>query len=167
MLRKTRSISVVTVIISLSALATQFAPSQVGAQEEREPMPSAASMVSPYELVCSSCHDNRSEESLAPSRQALRELAPERVVEALSNGPMAVFGEQFSEDEKRAMAELITGKPFGGTEDRTAAAMSNQCSAPLTLDDPFGKPGWNGWTPDPTKSYRFQSEEAGGLSTLR
>lgn len=156
--------SSVTVILHLSVMAMLIFALPIQAQEEREPMPSAASMVSPYELVCSSCHDNRSDESLAPSRQALRELSPERVVEVLNDGPMAVFGAQFNDDEKRAMAELITGKPFGGTEDRTAAAMSNQCSAPLNLDDPFGKAGWNGWTPDPTKSYRYQSEEAGGLT---
>ncbi len=162
MLRIIRSMYFVTVPSAL--LMTQLILSPVAAQEEREPMPSAASMVSPYELVCSSCHDNRSDESLAPSRQALRELSPERIVEALTTGPMAVFGEKFGADEKRAMAELITGKPFGGTVDRTAAAMSNQCSAPLTLDKPFSKPSWNGWAPDPTRSYRFQSVEAGGLT---
>jgi len=166
---KTKMMNTLTVIFPLLVMAAQLLPSTVLAQEERELMASSVSMVVPYELVCASCHDNRSTESLAPSRQTLRQLDPERVLAALTEGPMVAFagwpdGSQFTEDELRALAELVTGKPFGGTADRTAAAMSNQCSAPLTLDDPFSKARWNGWTPDPTRSYRFQPEEAGGLT---
>ena len=152
-----------TVILALSALIALVLRSPVRAQEPVAPA-SAASMVSPYEGSCAACHDNRSTESLAPSRQALRQLEPERALVALTTGPMAIFTEDFTEDQLRAMAELVTGKPFGGSADRTAAAMSNQCSGPLTLDDPFERPRWNGWTPDPTKSYRFQPQEAGGLT---
>ena len=42
--------------------------------------------------------------------------------------------------------------------------MSNPCASPLRFDDPFAQPGWNGWTPDPTRSYRFQPQEAAGLT---
>lgn len=164
MTKTTGSMRLMTDTFVAAVLMIPLTLSPAMAQEETEPPPSAAGMVSPYELVCSSCHDNRSDESLAPSRQALRELAPERVLEALTTGPMAVFGKDFSEGEKRAMAELITGKPFGGTVDRTAAAMSNQCRAALSLDNPFSKPRWNGWSPDPTRSYRFQADEAAGLT---
>ena len=155
-----RDLTAARAVFLLSLISPAFGQ----AQQEREPAPSPASMVSAYELVCSSCHDNRSEESLAPSRQAMRHMVPERVLEALNNGPMTVFAKEFSEDEKRAMAELVTGKPFGGTVDRTAAAMSNQCPNPLVLDDPFGKPAWNGWMPDPTNGYRYQPREAAGLT---
>ena len=169
MVRRVLLMRAVTVIAPLSVLMAQFLSSPARAQQEPEPMASAASMVSPYEAVCAACHDNRSEESLAPSRQTLRQMDPERVLAALKEGPMVAFtsrpdGSKFREDELRAMAELVTGKPFGGSADRTAAAMSNQCSAPLSLDDPFSKPRWNGWTPDPTQSYRFQPEESGGLT---
>ena len=139
------------------------------AQDEPVPPASTAAMVVPYELVCASCHDNQSGENLAPLRQTLRQMPPERVYAALTTGPMAAFaawpdGRKFAEDELRAMAELITGKPFGDIVDRTAAGMSNQCSAPLVLDDPFSKPSWNGWTPDPTKSYRYQSAASAGIT---
>lgn len=163
MLRQPLLKRVPTVILALSALIALVLRSPVRAQEPVAPA-SAASMVSPYEGSCAACHDNRSTESLAPSRQALRQLEPERALAALTTGPMAIFTEDFTEDQLRAMAELVTGKPFGGSADRTAAAMSNQCSGPLTLDDPFERPRWNGWTPDPTKSYRFQPQEAGGLT---
>ena len=127
-------------------------------------MASAASMVSPFEASCAACHGHRSSESLAPTRQTLRELDPERVLAALTTGPMAVYAGDFKEDELRAMAELVTGKLFVDAADGTAGAMSNQCDGPLTLDDPFEKPRWNGWTPDPTQSYRFQPQQAGGLT---
>lgn len=169
MLKRVLTMSAATVIFTISVLMMQLIPSTVRAQQEPEPTASASSMVSPYEAICAACHDNRSTESLAPSRQALRQMDPERVLAALTEGPMAAFatgydGSKLREDELRAMAELVTGKPFGSTADRTAAAMSNQCSAPLTLDDPFEKPRWNGWTPDPTRAYRFQPKEAGGLT---
>jgi len=65
------------------------------------------------------------------------------------------------------MAELVTGKPFGGSvAHRRAEAMSNQCSVPLSLDNSSGS-AWNGWSPDPTKSYRFQPAEAAGLTGLQ
>ncbi len=154
----------VTVILALAALMALSLPSPAGAQEPAPPTASAVSMVDPFESYCATCHDNRSSESLAPSRQTLRQLEPERVLAALKEGPMVTYAERFSEDELRAMAELMTGKPFGGSADRTAAAMSNQCRGPLTLNDPFDKPSWNGWAPDPTKSYRFQPQESGGLT---
>ena len=153
----------VKAMLALSALIALSLQSTVRAQEPAQ-LASTASMVSPYELRCATCHDNSSSESLAPSRQTLRQMDPERVLDAMTSGPMATFAEGLNEEQLRAMAELVTGKPFGGSADRTAAAMSNQCSGPLTLNDPFEKPRWNGWTPDPTKSYRFQPEEAGGLT---
>ena len=149
--------------IFASALVVQSFPAPVSAQQEPAPV-SAVSMVSPFESYCATCHGNRSSESEAPTRQTLRQMDPERVLAALTVGPMVTYAERFNEDQLRAMAELVTGKPFGGTADRTAAAMSNQCRGPLTLNDPFGKPSWNGWSPDPTKSYRFQPQATGGLN---
>ena len=149
--------------IFASALVVQSFPAPVSAQQEPAPV-SAVSMVDPFESYCATCHGNRSPESEAPTRQTLRQMDPERVLAALTVGPMVTYAERFNEDQLRAMAELVTGKPFGGTADRTAAAMSNQCRGPLTLNDPFGKPSWNGWSPDPTKSYRFQPQATGGLN---
>ena len=151
-------------IFALSALMAQSFAQPASARQEPGAIASTSGMLLFYEAVCAACHDNSSSESLAPSRRTLRQLDPERVFVALTEGPMTAFVEGFGEEELRAMAELVTGKPFGGSADRTSAAMSNQCSGPLTLDDPFGKPRWNGWAPDATKSYRFQPEEAGGLN---
>jgi polyvinyl alcohol dehydrogenase (cytochrome) len=77
---------------------------------------------------------------------------------------MQVQGQTMTDEQKRAIAELVTGKQFGGTADRSVAAMSNACSAPLRLDNPMTKPRWNGWNPDQTTSYRFVPPETGKLT---
>lgn len=125
-----------------------------------------ASEVLNFERRCTACHDNPAPESRAPSREGLRALTPERVLAAL-NGPMAVNATGMNEEQKRAMAELVTGKPFGGAEAmaaRAASAMPNRCASPLRLDNPWTKPRWNGWSPDPETGWRFQSPQAAGMT---
>jgi polyvinyl alcohol dehydrogenase (cytochrome) len=127
-----------------------------------------ASMTSRFEGGCAICHDNPAAQatgaSRAPTREALRALTPERVYAALTTGSMQVQGQTMTDEQKRAIAELVTGKQFGGTADRSVAAMSNACSAPLRLDNPMTKPRWNGWNPDQTTSYRFVPPETGKLT---
>ena len=122
------------------------------------------SMTLDYEMRCASCHDNRSPDNRAPSRETLRQLPPERVLAAVTTGPMGEFVAGLREEQLSALAELVTGKPFGGAADRAATAMSNPCAGPLSLDDPFERPHWNGWAPDPTRSHRFQDNAAAGLT---
>ena len=122
------------------------------------------SMTLDYEMRCAPCHDNRSPDNRAPSRETLRQLAPERVLAAVTTGPMVEFVAGLREEQLSALAELVTGKSFGGTTDRAATAMSNPCANPLSLNDPFERPHWNGWTPDPTRSHRFQEKAAARLT---
>ena len=94
----------------------------------------------------------------------MRQMTPERVLAAVTTGPMVVYAERMGDEQKRALAELATGKPFGGVADRTAAAMQNRCAGALELNDPFGQPRWNGWSPDPTRHHRFQPAAAGRVT---
>ncbi len=119
MLRRVLTMSAVTVIFPVFALMTPLISSPVQAQDVPEPMASAASMLSTYEAVCASCHDNQGDDILAPSRQALGQMDPERVLIALKDGPMVAYTSEFREDELRAMAELVTGKPLGDSAGRT------------------------------------------------
>ena len=119
MLRRVPTMSALTVIFPVFVLMTQLLPSPVQAQDVPEPVASAASMVPAYEAVCASCHDNPSEEIQAPSREALGQMDPERVLASLKDGPMVAYTSEFSEDELRAMAELVSGKPLGNAVDRT------------------------------------------------
>src|SRR5262245_15366980 len=123
-----------------------------------------AQQVIVFERRCATCHDNPGPDSRAPSREALRALTPERVHTALTTGSMAANATGMNDLQKRAMAELVTGKPFGGAAPRAASSMSNRCQAPLALSDPWSQPQWNGGTPDPERGWRMQSAENGGLT---
>ena len=176
--RTLMSLSAVVAFIFFTALALYTVPSAADAlptvrstvtlqpQEEfrRPGDASMAGMVPYFEWFCINCHESNDPEMRAPSREALRRMDPERILQALTTGPMAEFVPEFNEEQLRAMAELASGKPFGGIADRTADAMSNPCASPLRLDDPFSKPAWNGWAPDPTRSYRFQPQAAAGFT---
>src|SRR5262245_745874 len=118
---------------------------------------SPANLVGQAERGCFSCHDVASNVPNGPSRQSLWNMTPEKLYEAISTGPKAshisVQTEITNDAQKRAVAELITGRAFAGGPDRSAAAMGNKCAAPLTLD--MSKPKWNGFSPD-VENKRFQ-----------
>jgi polyvinyl alcohol dehydrogenase (cytochrome) len=128
------------------------------------PPPPSVTMTGQFDRRCAVCHDNPETSSRAPSREAMGQFSPDRVLAAITNGPMAVHAEGLREEQKRALAELVTGKPFGGSAARAAAAMPNRCATPLSLRGAFSRSVWNGWSPDPTRQWRFQPAAAAGLT---
>ena len=77
-----------------------------------------------------------------PTPEALRQLAPDAIVTALTSGRMRVQGDALSIEERRAVAEFLTGRPVDGhvVRARTAAP----ASPPLGVAA-LEEPGWNGW----------------------
>jgi polyvinyl alcohol dehydrogenase (cytochrome) len=239
-------------------LLIQLLSFSVQAQEDADPVATAASIESKYQAICASCHEDPNNGIQAPTRHALAQMGPDQVLAALKDGPMVVYTSEFREDELRAMArlltgkapgnsveqtiypatmigafengcavchdnspagrpvsggtapagmpsrfdiqemdsdellaalnrpiavhdkserfrmfddekhkraviELVTGKPFGGVADRGASAMPNQCVTPINLDGWEEKPSWNGWDPEPGV-HRFMSEADGGIT---
>src|SRR3989442_5382698 len=63
-----------------------------------------------YIESCAMCHDGGSDR--APSREALRQMSPDRVLAALESGPMISMANRRSPAERRALAEFVTGKSF-------------------------------------------------------
>ena len=116
-----------------------------------------------YEDRCAMCHGTKSLVPNAVSREALRSFPPERVLKALTTGTMAANASGLSEQEKRGLAEYLTGRPFGNAADRSAKAMPNRCADGMPMRDPSSGPHWNGMSPDPTTSARFQPAAAAGL----
>src|SRR6476659_3808471 len=68
-----------------------------------------------YEQHCSTCHSAPAAGSRAPDRQALGQLTPEAILDAITTGPMAVNAEGMSPVEKRALAEHLALRPLGST----------------------------------------------------
>src|SRR6186713_950834 len=116
---------------------TQGTPAAPGQQDGPDRPTSTADQVMGFERRCAICHDNPGPDSRAPSREALRQLTPERVLAALTTGSMTSRATGMNDAQKRAMAELVTGKPFGDAAPRSAASMKNRCDAPLALQSPW------------------------------
>ena len=156
-----RFIPIVTAFLALHPGAGWAQPATPARSDEPS---SPAEQVIVFERRCATCHDNPGPDSRALSREALRALTPERVLAALTTGSMASNATGISDPEKRAMAELVTGKPFGGSAERAASAMKNRCESPLTLNSPWTQSSWNGGNPDSQTGWRFQSAQKGGLT---
>jgi polyvinyl alcohol dehydrogenase (cytochrome) len=113
-----------------------------------------------YDAACAQCHDAPAQGSRAPAKDALRGRSPEAIVDALTGGAMRYQGLSLSGSERRALAEYLTGKSFGG--DITGAGAA-RCSAPPPLRDPSNVPAWNGWGPTIANTH-FQSAAQAGLT---
>jgi len=151
------------ILLALVPLAPAIVATQSPPSSPAIPSSSAAQVMA-FERRCATCHDNPGPESRAPSREALRRFTPEQVLAALTTGSMASRSRDISDEQKRTMAELVTGKPFGGAAPRAASAMKNRCAAPLTLKNPWTEPRWNGWSPDPQTQWRFQPAAAARMT---
>ena len=113
-----------------------------------------------YRRHCAMCHE-ASAQTRAPSRDALRQLTPERIVYALESiaSPMSSVGLARTREERRALAAYLSGKPFGTEKPLDLDRMGCKQSGAF---DPASGLGWNGWSPDPSNN-RFQTAAAAGL----
>jgi len=113
-----------------------------------------------FEARCAQCHGANATERRAPSREALADMTPERVVEALTTGPMQAQAQGMSDAAKRAMAEFITGRPVGTAKSGAASAMPNRCEA-KPIGNLLAGPSWNGWGNDSMNSRAQTAANAG------
>lgn len=159
----------------LRAMAELVTGKSLGDTVEQTVYP--ARMVGAFENGCAVCHDNSpvgrpisggSAAANMPSRFDIQRMEAEELL-AVLNRPIAAHDESDrfriwdNEANKHAVVELVTGKPFGGVAHRQASAMSNQCAAPVNLDNWEVQPSWNGWDPE-LSVHRFVSEENGGIT---
>jgi len=111
-----------------------------------------------YKQHCAQCHEGGVER--APQSVAMKLMAPERVLAALTNGKMAEQGKALTPAQARAVSMFVTGKSFGGEE----APQQGVCAeAAATFDKPFSGPYWNGWGVN-AANVRMQPAAMAGLS---
>ncbi len=116
-----------------------------------------------FQTQCTSCHGNPAVER-APSPEAIREMPPEKIYNALlPGGLMAAQGQALTDQQKRGVAEFMSGRPLGSGSLGAAKDMPNPCSSNPPLANPAAGPTWNGWSPDQANT-RFQSAAVAGLS---
>ncbi|HME06890.1 MAG TPA: cytochrome c, partial [Bryobacteraceae bacterium] len=111
-----------------------------------------------YQKRCAGCHDNGV--GRAPGLEAFKQMSPESVESALTNGMMMIQGVTMSNAEIRWVAEFVTAKPFGGD----ALPQQAFCSGAKTWPaDPLAGPHWNGWGAG-ADNHRFQPAAMAGLT---
>jgi polyvinyl alcohol dehydrogenase (cytochrome) len=116
-----------------------------------------------FQHTCLNCH-GKPEFDRAPSPAALREMSPEHLYEVLTHGIMwTIVGKDLTDQERKLVAESISGRLMGSAASGDAAKMPNRCSANPPLPDPKSAPAWNGWGADLDNS-RFQDATQARLS---
>jgi polyvinyl alcohol dehydrogenase (cytochrome) len=114
-----------------------------------------------FQQRCVGCHGNPAFERAPPPR-VLRDLPPERILDALTTGVMSTVGATLSETERRMVSESVAGRPLGTSVSGRADNMPNRCTANPPLADPAAGPAWNGWGAS-LRNARFQPAEGAGL----
>ena len=113
-----------------------------------------------YKQNCAMCHDGGMDR--APTREALRGLSADRVLAAMETGPMISMASRRTAQERRILAEFITGKKLTGvleTKPRPEAMCQGSPAASLSQG-----PAWLGWGGGGINNTRFQDAEQAGLS---
>ena len=127
--------------------------------------PGTENGIAVFQTQCMTCHGNPNVER-APSPAAIREMSPERIYEALTTGIMKDQGAKLSDQDRRGVAEFMSGRPLGSAKLGDAKNMPNQCRNNPPLTDPARGPAWNGWGTDASNS-RFQPVQAAGLTATQ
>lgn len=115
-----------------------------------------------FQTHCMSCHGNPNVPQ-APAPDAIRQMPPERIYDALTTGVMKPQGATLTEDQRKMLATFLSGRPLGSLKEGDAKDMPNHCASNGPLGDPSAGPEWNGWSPDNINS-RFQDAKDGGLT---
>src|SRR5260221_10330863 len=131
------------VLVAVASLAQAQAP-----QPGEPPRLGTESGFGIFQQKCMTCHGKADAPEKVPDPQVLRQLTPERILDALTNGVMKIQGQALSDEEKRRVAESLSGRLLGSAAADDPKAMPNQCTANPPLKDPATGPAWNGWGAD-------------------
>jgi polyvinyl alcohol dehydrogenase (cytochrome) len=135
--------------IALSASGAAQGPPPGGARQGGGPggpppgafgAPPAPPGQATYDRACASCHSEA--DTGAPTRNALRAMTPEAILNALVNGKMQQQGSALSDADRRAVSEFLAARPLGATPASTAAS---KCATSPAMTDPSRGASWNGW----------------------
>jgi polyvinyl alcohol dehydrogenase (cytochrome) len=112
-----------------------------------------------FEASCITCHNG--DDARAPDLEAMRGRSPQAIIDALTSGSMKYQGLALSGDERRAVAEFITGRRLRGTVSGSTSGMCAGRRPPFV--NPLAGPSWNGWGAS-LQNTHFQTAAQAGLS---
>jgi polyvinyl alcohol dehydrogenase (cytochrome) len=112
---------------------------------------------------CMKCH-GKANMPQAPGVAALREFSAEKLYEFLTTSANSTHQAlTLSDDDKRHVAESLSGRLLGSAAIGDAKLMPNRCAANPPMSDPAGVPGWNGWG-NGANNDRFQPAASAGIT---
>ena len=114
-----------------------------------------------YKQGCASCHDGGLDR--VPSREAFKQMSPAGVLAAMETGPMISMAVRFTQPQRRAIAEYLTGKSFTDPIEVAASPKAMCANSPGTFSLSASGPTWNGWGMN-TSNTRFQDAAAAGFT---
>ncbi len=109
-----------------------------------------------FEQRCGRCHSASTAGTRAPDRVALSQLTPERVLDAITTGAMAVNAQGLTDAQKRTLAEQLTLRPLGASASGAKSAMTGWCASGPASRDLLEPTRWSGWGVDAGNS-RYQT----------
>jgi len=116
-----------------------------------------------YRQYCAQCH-SKSRALRAPQLNVLRRMEPQDVLDALEVGKMRFQGLRRTAEERRAIAEFITGKDLTqGLKAEEKQLLEGRCADTSAKFDPASGPQWNGWGAG-IANARFQPAEEAGVT---
>jgi polyvinyl alcohol dehydrogenase (cytochrome) len=121
--------------------------SQAAAGADSEGLPKAPG-AAVFDQSCAACHAKPSAPRV-PDMKALMGLTPEAIYSQMTTGVMVVQAQRLTDEQKRAVAEYLGGRPLDLNSTGSAETMPNRCTANPPMSDPAGSPAWNGWSAQP------------------
>jgi polyvinyl alcohol dehydrogenase (cytochrome) len=112
---------------------------------------------------CASCHAGPNHVERAPDLKTLMEFTPESVLAAMTTGVMVEPALGLSDNETRAIAEYLGGRPLDAKHSGAAESMTNRCPTNPPVADPSAGPSWNGWSAE-RGNTRFTATKNGGMT---
>ena len=100
----------------------------------------------------------------APDMDSLRSMSADRVLAAMETGPMISMAVGRSADERRAIAEAVTGKKLRNTLDVSPLPKAMCAATNRPAFNPATGATWAGWGGAGTSNARFQDARAAGLT---
>src|SRR5215216_7460906 len=109
-------IAAVFVVITCTAGGAQAPPPRPGGRGVATEMGFGL-----FRQRCLSCHGSTAVEK-APTPAVLREMSPERILDALTSGVMKPVGDTLTAEERRLVAESVAGRLLGTSTTGDAAS---------------------------------------------
>lgn len=144
----------------LVAIVTGAAPLRAaventpGVARKQEKYPLGAAV---YQQHCAACHDTGA--GRAPARVILSYLTPEAIVAALTTGPMQAQGSALSAEEKKQVAQHLSGQDIGAGQ--AAAAPPPPCPPEHAAFDRMAVPAFAGAGLDLASTHSVTAKQAG------